>query len=82
MILLNPHSHNRYYPDERSRQIMLHTIEFFERKVLRRIKEDDLGRTWYGDFLEFQKQESLFATLLTPAEYGFDLDCRWDTWRN
>jgi acyl-CoA dehydrogenase len=23
----------------------------------------------------------LFATLLTPADYG-DADCRWDTWRN
>lgn len=82
MILLNPHSPNRYYPDERSRQMMLRTIDFFERKGKRRIKEDDRNRAWYGDFLEFQKQERLFATLLTPAAYGFDRDCRWDTWRN
>jgi acyl-CoA dehydrogenase len=82
MILLNPHSPNRYYPDERSRQIMLQTIEFFERKGKRRIKEDDRNRAWYSDFLEFQKQDHLFATLLTPARYGFDADCRWDTWRN
>lgn len=82
MILLNPHFHNRYYPDERSRQIMLQTIGFFERKGKRRIKEDDHNRTWYGDFLEFQKQERLFSTLLTPASYGFDADSRWDTWRN
>ena len=33
MILLNPRQHERYYPDERSREIMLQTIEFFERKV-------------------------------------------------
>jgi acyl-CoA dehydrogenase len=51
-------------------------------KGKRRIKEDDRDRTWYSDFLEFQKQNRLFATLLTPAEYGFDADCRWDTWRN
>jgi acyl-CoA dehydrogenase len=82
MILLNPHSLTRYYPDERSRQIMLQTIEFFELKGKYRIKEDDRNRTWYSDFLEFQKQEHLFATLLTPAEYGFDADFRWDTWRN
>jgi acyl-CoA dehydrogenase len=82
MILLNPHSPNRYYPDERSRQIMRCTIDFFERKGKRRIKEDDRNRSWYADFLEFQKQERLFATLLTPAAYGFDPDCRWDTWRN
>jgi acyl-CoA dehydrogenase len=82
MILLNPHSLNRYYPDERSRQIMSQTIDFFERKGKRRIKEDDRNREWYGDFLEFQKQMRLFATLLTPSAYGFDADCRWDTWRN
>jgi acyl-CoA dehydrogenase len=82
MILLNPHSPSRYYPDERSRQIMLSTIDFFERKGLPRIKEDDRDRTFYSDFLEFQKGERLFATLLTPSAYGFDGDCRWDTWRN
>jgi len=82
MILLNPHFPNRYYPDEQSAQIMRQTIEFFERKGKRSIKEDDHNRTWYGDFLEFQKQNHLFATLLTPAAYGFDRDCRWDTWRN
>ncbi len=81
-MLLNPHIHNRYYPDERSRQIMLRTIEFFERKGKRRIKEDDYNRTWYDDFLAFQKQDHLFATLLTPSAYGFDPECRWDTWRN
>jgi acyl-CoA dehydrogenase len=82
MILLNPHTPNRYYPDERSRQIMLQTIGFFERKGKQKIKEDDRNRTWYSDFLEFQKQERLFATLLTPGKYGFDADSRWDTWRN
>ena len=82
MILLNPHFPRRYYPDKRSRQIMLRTIEFFEHKGKRRIKEDDHNRSWYSDFLEFQKREQAFATLLTPSAYGFDADCRWDTWRN
>ncbi|HNT90057.1 MAG TPA: acyl-CoA dehydrogenase family protein, partial [Candidatus Hydrogenedentes bacterium] len=81
MILLNPKQHKRPYPDERSRDIMLKTIDFFERKGLARVKEDDRTFKWYADFLEFQKQERLFATLLTPAAYG-DGDCRWDTWRN
>lgn len=80
MILLNPKQHNRAYPDERSREIMLKTIQFFENKGKRRIKEDDHARVWYSDFLEFVKEEKLFATLLTPAGYG-DEDCRWDTWR-
>ena len=81
MILLNPRQHARYYADERSKEIMLHTIDFFERKGKRKLKEDDNNRTWYADFLEFQKGERLFATLLTPAGYGGP-DDRWDTWRN
>ena len=60
---------------------MLKTIEFFERKGKRNLKEDDRERVWYADFLDFQREERLFANLLTPAGYG-DPDCRWDTWRN
>jgi acyl-CoA dehydrogenase len=81
MILLNPKQHNRPYRDERSKQIMLQTIQFFERKGKGKLKEDDRDRVWYADFLEFQKEEKLFATLLTPSIYG-DSDCRWDTYRN
>ncbi len=81
MILLNPHQHNRPYPDARSREIMLKTIEFFEQRGKAKLKEDDLARTWYADFLEFVKREKVFATLLTPAGLGDD-DARWDTWRN
>jgi acyl-CoA dehydrogenase len=80
MILLNPKQHVRPYPDERSRQIMLSTIEFFERKGKRRLKEDDHERVWYADFLDFVKKEKIFATILTPAGYGAP-DSRWDTWR-
>ena len=80
MILLNPKKHDREYPDERSKEIMLKTIEFFEKKGRQKIKEDDHERVWYEDFLKFIKEEGIFATLLTPPEYG-DEDSRWDTWR-
>ncbi len=80
-MLLNPRQHEREYPDARSREIMRQTIAFFEGKGKRRIKEDDRNRVWYADFLAFQKEQRLFATLLTPPAYG-DGDCRWDTWRN
>ena len=79
MILLNPKNLVRPYPDERSRAIMQATVDFFERKGKRKLKEDDRERVWYADFLDFQRDEKLFATLLTPAAYG---DCRWDTYRN
>ena len=81
MLLLNPKKHSRNYPDERSRDIMRKTIEFFENKGKRKLKADDRDRVWYADFIEFQKQEEIFAALLTPSGYG-DPDCRWDTWRN
>jgi acyl-CoA dehydrogenase len=80
-MLLNPRSPIRFYPDDASRQMMLKTIAFFEEKGKQKIKEDDHKRTWYADFIEFQKDEKLFATLLTPAPYG-EGDARWDTWRN
>src|SRR5437899_8541818 len=80
MILLNPKHHRRAYPDERSRQVMLRTIDFFERKGKRRLKADDHARVWYADFLDFVKQEGIFATICTPAGYGAP-GSRWDTWR-
>ncbi|MGW8320570.1 MAG: acyl-CoA dehydrogenase [Thermodesulfobacteriota bacterium] len=83
MILLNPKKHDREYLDEKSRDIMLKTIAFFENKGRGKVKKDDHERTWYADFLEFQKKEKVFSTLRTPAPYGGgDPDTRWDTYRN
>ncbi len=80
MILLNPKQHRRPYPDERSREVMLKTIEFFERKGKGRIKDDYHAQVWYADFLDFVKEEKIFATMCTPAGNGA-ADSRWDTWR-
>ena len=80
-LLLNPKAPSRHYPDASSRQIMLKTIQFFESKGKRRLKADDRDCVWYSDFLDFQKREKIFATLLTPSEYG-NGNSRWDTWRN
>ena len=80
MVLLNPKKHRRPYPDEQSREVMLKTIEFFERKGKHRIKEDYHAQVWYADFLDFVKEEKIFATMCTPAGNGAP-DSRWDTWR-
>ena len=80
-LLLNPKKHNRYYPDERSRDLMLKTIKFFEDKGKQKLKADDREGLWYADFLNFQRKEEIFAILLTPTEYGRG-ESRWDTWRN
>jgi len=81
MILFNPKKHTRKYPDEKSRQIMIKTIEFFERKGLKKIKADWHKREWNHDFVRFLKDNQIFATLLTPKGYGAS-DSRWDTYRN
>ena len=80
MVLLDPRNLDRFYPDERSREVMRKTVEFFETKGKRQLKEDDRNYTWYADFLDFVKRERVFATMLTPAGYGAP-DSRWDTWR-
>jgi acyl-CoA dehydrogenase len=82
MILLNPKKHVRKYSDEKSREIMLKTLEFFEKKGLASIKEDDRKRVWYREYLDFIKDNKIFATLLTPSRYSDDPDARWDTYRN
>ena len=80
MILLNPKKQKYEHLDERSREIMLKTVAFFENKGKKKLKEDDHERVWYTDFLEFVKKEKIFATLMTPAGYG-DENSRWDTFR-
>ena len=82
MLLLNPNHQETSLLDPCSSEILLKTVNFFEQKGKRRLKEDDRAHSWYSDFLEFQKQEKIFATLLTPTEYGLDQNYRWDTWRN
>lgn len=80
-MILNPKENQYEYLDEKSRSIMLKTIEFFETKGKVKLKSDYEGRVWYADFIEFLKREKVFATLLTPLAYGEE-GCRWDTYRN
>jgi acyl-CoA dehydrogenase len=79
MVLLHPLRHDRHYPDDRSRDVMLATIRFFESKGKAAIKADDHDARWYQDFLDFVRDERVFATMCTPAGYG--PEARWDTWR-
>ncbi len=79
-MLLNPNHLQRQYPDRRSGEIMAATVDFFESRGKARLKSDDHNRVWYKDFLDHIGRERIFASLLTPAEYGAE-DCRWDTYR-
>ena len=83
MALLNPKRKSPQDLDPTSDAMMRKTIDFFETKGRGKIKRDDHERTWYADFLAFQKEEKLFSRLLTPAPYGGgDPETRWDTYRN
>ncbi|OBA70405.1 acyl-CoA dehydrogenase [Mycobacterium sp. 1554424.7] len=79
-MLLNPNHLQRRYPDRRSGEIMAATVDFFESRGKARLKSDDHNRVWYSDFLDHIGRERIFASLLTPSDYGAS-DCRWDTYR-
>jgi len=80
-MLFNPKKARFDHLDERSREIMLKTIEFFENKGKTKLKSDYHEKVWYADFIDFLKREKVFATLLTPSAHGKE-GCRWDTYRN
>jgi acyl-CoA dehydrogenase len=82
MILFNPKKYDPQLLDDKSRDMMLKTIEFFETKGKEKLKHDDRKAVWYQDFLDFQKENKIMARLLTPAQYGASDEYRWDTFRN
>jgi len=71
MLLLNPKQYQeRNYPDDRSREIMLKTINWFESKGHNKMKEDFMSPEFTYDFAEFIKKERIFETLFLPKGYG------------
>jgi acyl-CoA dehydrogenase len=82
MILFNPKTQKYDHLDPLSRQMMEKTIAYFENRGKKKLKEDYHNNVWYEDFLEFIKENKIFATLLTPEKYAKDLpEARWDTAR-
>ena len=82
-MLLNPRTAKYEHLDDRSREIMLKTIAFFESNGKKKLKKDYHDQVWYADFIEFLKENKVFATLLTPSQYAKgNPDYRWDTFRN
>jgi len=82
MILLNPKNYqDRNYPDERSKEIMLKTIEWFENKGLAKQKEQFHNREFSQDFADFVKKERIFETLFLPKGYGDDPNQYYSTYK-
>lgn len=82
MPLFNPHEPDFSEFDPETRRVFEATIEFFETRGKKALKEQDRDRAWPADFLDFVKRERVFATLLTPsAQADGDTAKRWDTSR-
>ena len=68
-MLLHPNKTNFSHLDTESQEIMRQTIFLYW-----------IGNVIHADFLEFVKENKIFAKLMTPAGYGSE-NARWDTSR-
>src|SRR5437764_14553038 len=62
-----------YFRDPSVRKL----VEFFESKGLSALKDEDQREQWYEDWLAYQAEHRLYASVLSPREYsslGFELD--------
>ncbi|HET9876159.1 MAG TPA: acyl-CoA dehydrogenase family protein [Mycobacterium sp.] len=82
-LLFNPSSYDPAHFDPETRRLLRAVIDWFEARGKSQLLADDLGAVWVSDFLELIKEERIFATFLTPSEFGgADPNKRWDTARN
>jgi acyl-CoA dehydrogenase len=82
-LLFDPNTYDPSHFDPETRRQLRAVIEWFEGRGKVKLLRDDLEAAWVSDFLDFIKQEKIFATFLTPSEYGGgDPNKRWDTSRN
>lgn len=82
-LLFNPNSYNAARFDPETRRLLRAVIDWFEARGKTKLLADDLDAVWVSDFLEFISDERIFATFLTPSEFGGpDPNKRWDTARN
>ena len=82
-LLFNPDVYDPRHFDPETRRQLRALIEWFEGRGKAKLLQDDVDAVWVSDFLDFIKRERIFATFLTPAEYGGgDPNKRWDTSRN
>ncbi|WP_319437293.1 acyl-CoA dehydrogenase family protein [Mycobacterium sp. RTGN5] len=82
-LLFNPNTYDPGQFDPGTRRQLRALIDWFEERGKTRLLQDDLDAVWVSDFLDFIKRERIFATFLTPSEFGLgDDNKRWDTSRN
>ena len=79
-MLLDPNHYDPTHLDDETRRLLRATIDWFEARGKRQLIADAQDKVWYAEFLDFVKQEKLFATFCTPA--SVDGTKRWDAARN
>lgn len=80
-VLFNPATFTGEEYDPKSRKAMLNTVAFFESKGLKSICEDNKYYIWQDDWMKYQKEHGIFATMLTAQGYGDDPEARFDLYR-
>jgi len=79
-VLLDPNRYDPAHLDDETRRLLKATIDWFENRGKRQLIADAQDKVWYTEFLDFVKQEKLFATFCTPQ--SVDGTKRWDAARN
>ncbi|MFI6097818.1 acyl-CoA dehydrogenase family protein [Lentzea sp. NPDC051213] len=79
-MLLDPNRYDPAHLDPETRRLLKATIDWFENRGKRQLIADAQDKVWYAEFLDFVKQEKLFATFCTPQ--SVDGTKRWDAARN
>jgi acyl-CoA dehydrogenase len=79
-VLLDPNHYDPAHLDDETRRLLKATVGWFESRGKRQLIADAQDKVWYSEFLDFVKQEKLFATFCTPA--SVDPAKRWDAARN
>ncbi len=79
-MLLDPNHYDPAHLDDETRRLLKATVDWFEARGKRQLIADAQDKVWYTEFLDFVKQEKLFATFCTPQ--SVDGTKRWDAARN
>jgi acyl-CoA dehydrogenase len=81
-MFFHPQNSKFEHLDPHSQELMRQTIAFFEEKGKAALKRDYHALTWYEDFVNFNREKGVFASLLTREAYGDGVpSARWDTAR-
>ncbi|MET9629480.1 acyl-CoA dehydrogenase [Lentzea sp. NPDC006480] len=79
-MLLDPNHYDPAHLDDETRRLLRATVDWFEARGKRQLIADAQDKVWYAEFLDFVKQQKLFATFCTPQ--SVDGTKRWDAARN